>query len=89
MNTWKRTSNTQGVKKHLMLGGLVLGLISVCNGMGHSKLMTTDLHPTQTGMGRRGNIFAQLTTRQLESGTNKKLSQQDAATPELSFDEKP
>ena len=29
-------------------------------------------------MGRRGNIFAQLTTRQLESGASKKLTQQDA-----------
>ena len=42
-------------------------------------------------MGRRGNIFAQLTTRQLDSGS-KKLTQQDAAplsSPELSFDAKP
>jgi hypothetical protein len=31
-------------------------------------------------MGRRGNIFAQLTTRQLESGASKKLTQQDAGT---------
>lgn len=30
-------------------------------------------------MGRRGNIFAQLTTRQLESGASKKLTQQDAS----------
>jgi len=88
MNTWKRSNNTQGGKKRLLLGGLVLGLVSVCNGMGHSKMMTTDIHPTQNGMGRRGNIFAQLTTRQLDSGINK-LAQQDGATPELSFDEKP
>jgi hypothetical protein len=91
MNTWKRTSSTtQGGKKRLLVGGLVLGLVSLCNGMGHSKLMTTDIHPTQNGMGRRGNIFAQLTTRQLDSGS-KKLTQQDAAplsTPELSFDAK-
>ena len=81
MNTWKRTSNnsTQGGKKRLLLGGLVLGLVSLCNGMGHSKLLAPDLHPTQAGMGRRGNIFAQLTTRQLESGASKKLTQQDAA----------
>jgi hypothetical protein len=54
-------------------------------------MMTTDLHPTQHGMGRRGNICAQLTTRQLDSGS-KKLTQQDAAplsSPELSFDAKP
>lgn len=82
MNTWKRTSNnsTQGGKKRLLLGGLVLGLVSLCNGMGHSKLLAPDLHPTQAGMGRRGNIFAQLTTRQLESGASKKLTQQDVAT---------
>jgi hypothetical protein len=82
MNTWKRTSNnsTQGGKKRLLLGGLVLGLVSLCNGMGHSKLLAPDLHPTQAGMGRRGNIFAQLTTRQLESGASMKLTQQDAAT---------
>ena len=82
MNTWKRTSNnsTQGGKKRLLLGGLVLGLVSLCNGMGHSKLLAPDLHPTQAGMGRRGNIFAQLTTRQLESGASKKLTQQEAAT---------
>ena len=82
MNTWKRTSNnsTQGGKKRLLLGGLVLGLVSLCNGMGHSKLLAPDLHPTQAGMGRRGNIFAQLTTRQLESGASKKLTQQDAGT---------
>ena len=30
-------------------------------------------------MGRRGNIFAQLTTRQLDSSASKKLTQQDAA----------
>ena len=80
MNTWKRTSNnsTQGGKKRLLLGGLVLGLVSLCNGMGHSKLLAPDLHPTQAGMGRRGNIFAQLTTRQLESGASKKLTQQEA-----------
>jgi hypothetical protein len=29
-------------------------------------------------MGRRGNIFAQLTTRQLDSSASKKLTQQDA-----------
>ena len=48
MNTWKRTSNnsTQGGKKRLLLGGLVLGLVSLCNGMGHSKLLAPDLHPT-------------------------------------------
>jgi hypothetical protein len=82
MNTWKRTSNnsTQGGKKRLLLGGLVLGLVSLCNGMGHSKLLAPDLHPTQAGMGRRGNIFAQLTTRQLESGASKKLTQQDAGS---------
>ena len=82
MNTWKRTSNnsTQGGKKRLLLGGLVLGLVSLCNGMGHSKLLAPDLHPTQAGMGLRGNIFAQLTTRQLESGASKKLTQQDAGT---------
>lgn len=82
MNTWKRTSNnsTQGGKKRLLLGGLVLGLVSLCNGMGHSKLLAPDLHPTQAAMGRRGNIFAQLTTRQLESGASKKLTQQDVAT---------
>ena len=82
MNTWKRTSNnsTQGGKKRLLLGGLILGLVSLCNGMGHSKLLAPDLHPTQAGMGRRGNIFAQLTTRQLESGASKKLTQQDAGT---------
>jgi hypothetical protein len=80
MNTWKRTSNnsTQGGKKRLLLGGLVLGLVSLCNGMGHSKLLAPDLHPTQASMGRRGNIFAQLTTRQLESGASKKLTQQEA-----------
>ena len=90
MNTWKRTSNTQGSKKRLLVGGLILGLVSLCNGMGHSKLIATDLHPTQAGMGRRGNIFAQLTTRQLDSGS-KKLNQQDAAplsAPEASTEAK-
>lgn len=80
MNTWKRTSNTQGGKKSLLVGGLILGLVSLCNGMGHQKLLTSDLHPTQVGVGRRGNIFAQLTTRQLDSG--KRLTQQEAATLE-------
>ena len=80
MNTWKRTSNTRSGKKSLLVGGLILGLVSLCNGMGHQKLIATDMHPTQAGFGRRGNIFAQLTTRQLESG--KKLTQQEAAALE-------
>ena len=80
MNTWKRNSNTQGGKKSLLVGGLILGLVSLCNGMGHQKLLASDLHPTQVGVGRRGNIFAQLTTRQLDSG--KRLTQQEAATLE-------
>ena len=40
-------------------------------------------------MGRRGNIFAQLTTRQLESGASKKLTQQDAGSALLAPAEAP
>jgi hypothetical protein len=61
MNTWKRTTNNsnkgRGSKKGLLVGGLILGLVSLCNGLGHAKLLATDLHPTQAGVGRRGNIF--------------------------------
>jgi hypothetical protein len=43
-------------------------------------------------MGRRGNIFAQLTTRQLDSSASKKLTQQDAvplSAAETSTEAKP